>query len=90
MGRKEILYYITDRQFIKDYTFSMTFIKFQTGCFRINNMLAVQYPIQFSGHPRNISNSFSAQLCPSDGSTNTTRIAFQALLFTFETLLNNA
>ena len=29
----------------------------------INNMLTVQYPIQFSGPLRNISNSCSAPLC---------------------------
>ena len=35
----------------------------------------VQYPIQFSGPPRNISNPCSALLCAASGcSTNTTRI----------------
>ena len=36
-------------------------------------MLIVQYPMQFNGHPRNISNPCSAQLCAGERwSTNTT------------------
>ena len=53
----------------------------ETG-YNNNNMLIVQYPMQFSGPLSNISNRFAQA---NGGSTNTTRVlAFHALLLPSE------